>query len=80
MVDSGKIVIIDNGSGVIKAGFGGEGSQGLGDGEGIFPSIVGRPKPSRGAMMGRPDEDDGDIYIGEDATSKKGVLDLTNPI
>lgn len=42
--EESKIVIIDNGSGMMKAGFAGEEAPSV-----VFPSIVGRPK-SQSAM------------------------------
>ena len=51
-------IVIDNGSGMIKAGFAGETKPKV-----VFPNIVGRPKFSR-AMAGALE---GDMFIGESA-------------
>jgi actin, other eukaryote len=39
MAEEQQTIVIDNGSGVVKAGFSGEDAP-----RAIFPSIVGRPK------------------------------------
>jgi actin-related protein len=64
-------VVIDNGSGMVKAGFSGEDGP-----RSVFPAIVGRPKFSN-TMQGVAMKDD---YIGDEAMAKKGVLNLTYPI
>lgn len=74
MVDgdsASQIVIIDNGSGMVKAGFSGEEAP-----RGVFPSVIGRPR-TQSAMMGVSHNE---YYVGEDALEKKGVLNLKNPI
>ena len=69
--DANKTVIIDNGSGMVKAGFAGEEAP-----RGVFPSVVGRAR-NKQAMHGVSHNE---FYIGEDAIEKKGVLTLKNPI
>lgn len=64
-------VVIDNGSGIIKAGFAGEESLKC-----RFPSFVGRPKHSR-VMAGATE---GDVFIGEKAEKLRGVLTLKYPL
>lgn len=69
--ESTKTVIIDNGSGMVKAGFSGEEAP-----RDVFPSVVGRPR-NQSAMMGVSHNE---FYIGEEAMAKKGVLNITHPI
>ncbi|TPX42233.1 hypothetical protein SeMB42_g02768 [Synchytrium endobioticum] len=64
-------VVIDNGSGLIKAGFAGDEQP-----RSFFPSLVGRPKHVRimaGAVQG-------DTFIGSSATDLRGLLRLKYPI
>jgi len=64
-------LIIDNGSGMIKAGIGGETAP-----RAVFPTLIGRPKTTSGMpMMAGKGE-----YIGDEAMSKKGVLKLEFPV
>lgn len=64
-------VVIDNGSGTIKAGFAGEDLPKC-----FFPSFVGRPKHTRvlaGAL-------EGDVFIGSRAQELRGLLKIKYPL
>jgi len=64
-------LVIDNGSGMCKAGFAGDDAPRC-----VFPSIVGRPK-NDSAMVGGSRKE---CYIGDDAQAKRGVLLIKYPI
>lgn len=64
-------VVIDNGTGIMKAGFAGEESVKC-----TFPSYVGRPKHKR-VMAGAAE---GDTFIGSRAEDLRGILTLRYPM
>ncbi len=66
-----KYAIIDNGSGMMKAGIAGDEAP-----SSVFSSIVGKPKGAS-AMQGVTQKQ---VYIGDDAMAKRGVLNLRYPI
>lgn len=64
-------IVLDNGSGTIRAGFAGEDLPKC-----YFPSYVGRPKHTRvlaGAL-------EGDVFIGRRAEELRGLLKIRYPL
>jgi actin len=73
MVDEDELtVVLDNGSGMMKAGFAGEEAP-----QAVFPAIVGRPRGSTQTMIGGTQKKE---YIGDEAMKMKGVLEINYPI
>ena len=56
---------------MVKAGYGGEDAPCA-----VFSSIIGRPKNNAGMIGG----DSKEVFIGEEAQQKRGVLKLSYPI
>lgn len=71
MNDEIQAIVIDNGSGMCKAGFAGDDAP-----RAVFPSLVGRPK-YQGVMIGMTHKES---YIGDDALIHRGMLGLKYPI
>ena len=73
MVDANQPIVIDNGTGVIKAGFAGSDKPKV-----VFRSCIGRTKHLR--MFQGGELDGSDYFIGESAEKHRGALKLSYPL
>jgi actin len=71
MDDENEPVVIDNGSGLLKAGFADDDAP-----KHVFPTVIGTPK-GPGMLVGM---DQKDCYIGKEAISKQNHLELQHPV
>ena len=65
-------IVIDNGSGMVKAGIAGETAP-----RAVFPAIIGKPM-YRAVLPGS--QGGSQTYVGEDAQRKRGILKLSHPM
>ncbi len=69
-------VIIDNGTNTIKAGFSDDDMPRV-----VIPTVLGRPTSNTGAPPEEEDKNEQiDIFVGEEALNKGGILQLSRPI
>lgn len=70
MAEDAQAVVIDNGSGICKAGIAGDDVP-----KACFPAIIGKPRYQ--TIVGTETKDE---YIGNDAVPKRGVCNISYPV
>lgn len=70
--DDRPTVVLDNGTGNMKAGLSGDDAPSC-----VFPSCIGVPKRRRGQQKAASSDE---FYVGEAAQAKRGVLKLSFPM
>ena len=68
-------IILDNGSGLIKAGLSSHELPSV-----KIPSLIGKPKHEKHSLIGISTGCVKDEYFGQEAFKKKGVLNLSYPV
>ena len=69
--DKQQSVVLDNGSGICKAGFSGDDKP-----KAVFPAVIGTPKNQQ--LIGSGGKET--IFIGDEAQAKRGICTLSYPI
>ena len=75
---SNESIIIDNGTNTIKAGFSEDDLPRV-----VIPTVLGRPTSNQGTEPTEEDKNENeqlDIFVGEEALNKGGTLQLSRPI